>query len=347
MYEFDSEHGGLCYAHGGPLGEARLKEQFEDFKVTEVLGFDLEGSGEHYWLFIEKTNLNTADVAQQLQALCSVSNAAIGHSGLKDRRAVTQQWFSVHLPGQSSPDWAKIESADLKVLKQDKHNRKLRVGVHKANRFEVVLRKITADSAHIESRMQTLLTKGAPNYFGEQRFGNNGRNLHLASRLFQRTAGKPFKPRRKDGMLLSAVRSQLFNEVLSERVRDESWLTAQEGEVYQFEEGSTLFASDDLLAEQQRLDQQIINLTGPLYGKGGKPATAHVQQIEKRIFDVNTKYCEGLMAAGMKASRRSLRMIPQDLQWHFRGDCLLLSFQLQKGSFATSLIREIVQTNID
>ena len=337
----------LAYAYGGPLGQAALKQRFEDFQVTEVLGFELDGSGEHFWLFVEKTDLNTADVTQRLQTFCSVSNAAIGHSGLKDRKAVTRQWFSAHLPGQPEPDWSQLDGDGMRVIEQGRHSRKLRVGVHQANEFSIVLRDVNIEPSLLADRMHTIIANGAPNYFGEQRFGRNGRNLQSAQRLFQRTAGKAFKPRRKDGMLLSATRSHIFNQVLNSRVQDQSWAAALSGDVFQFEDGSTLFSSTELSSEQQRINELAINVTGPLYGEGGKKTSHIAEQIEQDIFAANEAYCKGLLAAGMKGARRSLRMIPQDLRWSYVDDTLSLSFRLKRGSFATSLIREIVQANTD
>ena len=92
-------------AHGGPFGKALLRAGFEDFRVTEIMNVVPEGEGEHLWLEIEKTDWNTEDVALWLAKQAGIHRLAVGYSGLKDRRAVTRQWFSLHLPGKADPDF--------------------------------------------------------------------------------------------------------------------------------------------------------------------------------------------------------------------------------------------------
>ena len=88
----------LAYAYGGPLGSAQLKTSADDFCVTEQLGFEPTGSGEHVFLQIQKRELNTQDVLDRLQRFAQVKPRQLGYCGLKDKLAVTRQWFSVHLP---------------------------------------------------------------------------------------------------------------------------------------------------------------------------------------------------------------------------------------------------------
>ena len=85
-------------AFGTALFKALYKVQPMDFQVSEVLDIDLEGTGEHLYLHIEKTATNTDEVASLLERTCAVTSADIGASGLKDRHAVTRQWFSVRTP---------------------------------------------------------------------------------------------------------------------------------------------------------------------------------------------------------------------------------------------------------
>jgi len=88
----------LPYAEGEPVLSGLLRQQLDSFQVEEVLGFEPEGDGEHLFLFIEKRGLNTEQVAQQLARLAGLPMRQISYSGMKDRNAITRQWFSVHLP---------------------------------------------------------------------------------------------------------------------------------------------------------------------------------------------------------------------------------------------------------
>ncbi|MDX1344700.1 MAG: hypothetical protein R3179_02290, partial [Sedimenticolaceae bacterium] len=49
-------------AFGEAAGKGAIRTMPSDFFVEESLPFELAGEGEHLYLFIEKTGLNTADV---------------------------------------------------------------------------------------------------------------------------------------------------------------------------------------------------------------------------------------------------------------------------------------------
>ena len=61
--------------------------------MTEELGYDFSGDGEHDYLYIRKRGANTEWVARQLARFAKVAAKDVGYSGLKDRHAVTRQWF--------------------------------------------------------------------------------------------------------------------------------------------------------------------------------------------------------------------------------------------------------------
>ena len=92
----------------------------QDFQVTEELGFEFTGDGEHDYLWIEKTGANTEWVARQLARFADVPAKDVGYAGLKDRHAVTRQWFSV--PRWHSPDWRRLDVEGVRVLDVQRHN---------------------------------------------------------------------------------------------------------------------------------------------------------------------------------------------------------------------------------
>ena len=195
------------YAHGGPPLRGRMRVRDEDFVVDEVLGFSADGHGEHAFLEIEKRGANTEWVARQLARFANVAPMSVGYSGLKDRHALTRQSFSVHLPGLPDPDWGKIEVDGVRILGATRHSKKLKRGVHRGNRFRIVLRDLVGDRVEAELCLERVSSLGVPNYFGEQRFGNDGGNLRSAQALF---AGSRLG-RSERGFALSAARSHVFN----------------------------------------------------------------------------------------------------------------------------------------
>ncbi|MFK8019491.1 MAG: tRNA pseudouridine(13) synthase TruD [Pseudomonadales bacterium] len=336
----------FSHAFGGPLSTAVLKNECEDFVVDEELPFELDGSGEHVYLKLKKRDKNTHDLVRLLQSAAKVAPVAVGYCGLKDKRAVTSQWFSVHCGVHANPDWSELVAEGVEVLLEARHSKKLRIGTHKQNSFNIILRQVVANPEQLGVRLEQIAESGFPNYFGEQRFGINGANLPAANAMFERFmrgSQKRFKPRRKDQIYLSAARSLLFNAVLSARVQSGSWDTRLEGDVFQFDDGSSVFRAgeDDALAA--RLSQGSIHPTAAMFGKGGIQPEDRAAALEQEVLQQYPTLCDGLLAVDMSAARRATRAIPRDFTWEYTGSDLQLQFNLKRGTYATSLIREIVQ----
>ena len=157
-------------AYGEALGTAVLKAIAEDFQVDEVLDIPISGEGEHLWIWVEKRGLNTEEAARRIAKAAGVPLRTVSYAGLKDRQALTRQWFSVQLPGKADPDLSVAENDTLKILKTARHKRKLQRGAHSANGFTLRLTQFAGDKPAIEERLQLIAKQGIPNYFGEIRF---------------------------------------------------------------------------------------------------------------------------------------------------------------------------------
>lgn len=144
---------------------------------------DIAGDGEHLYLRLRKTGDNTEFVARELASLAGCRSFDVGFCGLKDRHAVTSQWFSLYRPGKASEDSEFIASVAERwqVLSAFRSSRKLRRGDHQGNRFVIVLRDVVGAHADIDEALARLKEQGAPNYFGPQRFGHGGGNLDQAA----------------------------------------------------------------------------------------------------------------------------------------------------------------------
>ncbi len=333
----------LAFAYGAPPTKARIREHMEDFKVDEVLGFEPEGEGSHAFLRIRKHGLNTQWVARQLTELAGVRSVDVGFSGLKDRMAVTSQWFSVNITGRAEPDWSRLNSDQLQLLHITRHKRKLRRGTHKQNQFSLVLRRVDGDTSDLERRLQRVAAQGVPNYFGEQRFGREGNNLEKAHAMF---AGEiRIRDRHKRGLYLSAARSLLFNQVLSARVAHSVWNQPIDGDVMMLEGSHSIFSVDAVNDEiEQRVASGDIHPTGPLWGRGSLLSAKLAKQHEERVLEEFSEWRNGLEMAGLKQERRALRLSVTDISW--RGpekDELRLAFSLPRGAYATVVVRELVE----
>lgn len=306
------------YALGKPEWSGILKAANADFVVQEIFPESFSNDGEHHYVLVEKDGENSHWVARLLAEYCNVDVSAVGLAGLKDRYAVTQQWFSVQLPGQAKMDWSGFNSPNYKILKAARHHKKLRRGDHLGNRFIIVIRDIdkNAAQADLEQRLSAIKYQGVPNYFGEQRFGISGENLVQAQAWFQ--DGKRIKNRKQKSFVLSAARSYLFNVMLAKRVVLSNWQQAIPGDV---------------------LDSDYPS--GPMWGRGRLASQDDALLLERALEEEYSVWCDALEHQGLKQERRPLVLMPANLSWRWQDDALELSFQLPPGQFATAVLREL------
>ncbi|MBL4682573.1 MAG: tRNA pseudouridine(13) synthase TruD [Pseudomonadales bacterium] len=289
--------------HGDFLGEGLIRQNVEDFKVKEVLGFNPSGEGEHAYLWIRKTGQNTGWVAEQLAKRLALRHFDIGFGGMKDRHAVTEQWFSCWLPGKIDPDWSSFDIEGVEILSSVRHSKKLRRGEHKSNQFNLVVRNVVLHKNNIgevEARLENIEKQGFPNYFGPQRFGWEGRNLERANALF---LGEK-QDRKKRGIYISAARSYMFNRELSCIIGEGKWQDSGEGWLYG-------------LAPHRDIDAPPLEASFQTWG-------------------------EGLINLGVKAMKRQRVVIPENLKWNVMDGEIELSFTLPVGAYATSLLHELI-----
>jgi tRNA pseudouridine13 synthase len=330
------------HAHGPPLAQAQLRAAAEDFVVEEELGFAAAGAGAHLLVKVRKVDANTRWVARELARLAGCHPRDVGYAGLKDRRAVAVQWFSVPAP-RSPLDWHAVQGADFTVLETHAHTRKLPRGALAGNRFAIRLRPQAGSGAALGAtlaeRLARIAQRGVPNYFGPQRFGRDGANLERIAQDFGRLAPQ------ERGFVLSAARSVIFNAVLAERVIRGSWQQLLPGDLANLEGRGSFFAVEEvdetLRARCERLE---IHPTGPLWGRGELQSRARVGQLEADVAARLPRACELCAAEGMHQERRSLRLAVHELRTQEEPEALVLHFRLGRGSFATSVLRELIET---
>lgn len=328
-------------AWGDPRVTGVLRGEPEHFQVEEQLDFEPSGSGEHRLLQIRKRGENTLWIAKQLARLAGVKPRDVGYAGLKDRNAVTTQWFSVGMAGRAEPDWTQLNSPSVEVLAVHKHHRKLRSGALAQNRFRIQLSSVREDAPTTDEHLARLGASGVPNYFGEQRFGRSGDNVQQAIALFAGT--RKVRDRKLRGIYLSAARSWIFNEILSKRIAAGTWNRVVPGDVLGLDGRSAVFAQHDTPDEEivQRCERLDVHPTGALWGVGELMGSGSVRDLEMGIASDNSELARGLERAGLKQERRALRLRVSDLGWERCNDTLQVSFSLRSGSYATSVLREI------
>lgn len=327
---------------GIPETQGLIRANLEDFRVEEIPLITPSGEGSHLWLNVEKRGANTDWIARQLASLAGVPGRDVGYAGMKDRHGVTSQWFSIALQEAGNSAWQEWNIPDAVVLAAHLHNRKLKRGALRGNRFRIVVRNLTGPQQDLANRLQIVKLQGVPNYFGEQRFGRGGQNVSQGSRWLEH-GGR--LPRNKRSIYLSAVRSFLFNEVLAERIRLGNWNRIINGDIASLDGSHSSFPCSMPDAELERRCAEFdIHPSGPLPGSGESPRDGESAEIENRVLDSHQVLVRGLQKAGLKAARRPLRLRPGAMEWAFEDDRLLLEFELSSGAYATSVLRELVTT---
>lgn len=328
------------YSFGAPGACGVIRSCPEDFVVEEIPRVQPEGEGGHVWLWVEKRSANTDWVSRELANALGCHQRDIGYAGLKDRHAVTRQWFSVPAGDGMEGTLKQLQIEGVRILESRRHTRKLKRGTLNGNRFQLRVRDFAGDITETEQRLRHIQANGVPNYFGPQRFGHQGRNVEQGFRLLSK---KMRLKRNKKSIYLSAIRSFLFNQVLAERVRSGNWDTIVDGELAMLDGSHSIFPCEmpgaDIEDRCKRLD---IHPTGPMPGEGGTQPRGEVAELELDVIQNWPELAEVLISQRVQASRRALRLFPAGFKWQFEAGALELVFELPPGTYATTVLREIL-----
>ena len=334
-------------AWGGVAGKATFKAAPEQFKVFEQLKFTPEGQGEHLYIYLEKRNHNTQWVCRTLAKWFGVMSKDIGYAGLKDRLGVTRQWISIWLPGKDC-DHQKLTQFLLEqhidVLEITRHTKKLKIGALTGNQFEVHLLNFSGCSHTLHQRLSQLINEGFPNWFGEQRFGHNLSNLTLAEAWLK--PDSTIKKLKKDSrrFAISAARSWIFNQILTQRVLSGTWNQRIPGEVLIFKDNQSVIVPERFnQSADEKWQQGELHPSGPLWGCGNLLSQDKARHLELFIANQTPILTKGLeQKVVVTQNRRPLRQWVRNLQYQWQENDITLSFFLPKGTFATALLKELI-----
>ena len=348
----------LNYLKSRPKVSGDIKLDFADFIVQEDLGFSPSGCGDHIFVSVTKKGLTTIEVAKKISEVAGHKLSSIGYSGMKDKNGECTQWFSFPKIDNVEKILSSIEDANLSILKSQLNNRKLKIGSHRRNFFDITIRNCAGGRDNFEHRLQTIRKFGVPNYFGMQRFGHKMQNVMAfyesiisdESSFATRKRTDPYKVNsRTRGIQISAARALIFNEVLSVRLSMKNWATYLPGDVLNLDGTDSYFllGLGDLREKiQRRLDMFDIHISGPLAGiinlKDKYVTRLKAADIELGMLNKYEKFLVGLEKLKVMASRRPLRFRAENLRWFWSdNNSLNVTFSLPKGCYATSLLREV------
>ena len=330
----------LVYPYGSPVTAGILKSRPNDFRVCEELGFEPSGEGEHLFLLVEKDGLSTHELISRVARDYSLDPKLVGYSGLKDKHALTRQWLSLHMPGKKPPAEL-FKGNGYRVLRQASHNRKLRSGTHKYNSFKVRLREVSDFPDKTREQISAVTRQGFANYFGVQRFGRQHDNVTQA--LEQLPSRRLTRSRKS--ILLSSLRSHLFNRILAQRISLGHWELPLEGDVFMLRGSRSIFSEtlDDRLVERFRtLD---ISNTASLYGSGHGLLTGEPEAIETQVFTDCDAITRCLDQQGARLQMRALRAVVDNFSYDYDAEdqSLLLKLDLPAGCYVTTVLDHFIK----
>lgn len=334
-----------------------LKAHPEDFRVDELPVYPPSGSGDHVFVRIEKRDMTTPFAVGRLARALGVRERDIGVAGNKDRQAVTTQWLS--LPPPITPEQAlavELAAGDgtgaLRVLEAVRHNHKLRTGHLRGNRFALIVREVAGDepaarAARILARLAE--APGAPNWYGEQRFGRAGDNAARGRALLEgRRAGGGGRDRKHDRFLISALQSALFNDWLTARLADGLYRRALAGDVMHKRQGG-MFECTEPEVDTPRIAAGEIVPTGPMFGVAMRAPAAGSAAAEREAAILAAHGLAIADFAPVKAiaegARRDAAIAVTDaaVREGESAGTLELEFSLPAGAYATVVMREIMK----
>ncbi len=331
-----------------PALGGRIRSTPDDFCVEERPLYLPCGEGEHLYIRVKKRGLSTPDLVLRLASQLHVKAQTIGVAGLKDAQAVTTQMLS--LQGVKAEEVAALPT-DERLLKLEvlgRHRNRLRKGHHAGNHFRLVIRDVRERSEDsLQQLFDELVRRGVPNYFGPQRQGRSGTNFQLGAELLQDAARRNKMPRNKRIWFMNAYQSHVFNHIVAKRIEsiDRVFL----GDWAMKSDNGACFPVEQPDIEQLRADRFEISPTGPLFGSRAPWATGEPGEIERAVVAELGTTPELLSKAGaecgFRGERRALRVRLNDLTWSLEGTVLTLGFWLPPGSYATSVLREVVKSS--
>lgn len=191
----------------------KLRQIAEDFIVEEINQFKLRDEGDYKMYSLEKRNIETFFLISHLSKKNNIPSQEFGIAGLKDKHAVTKQYFTI--PKRFEIKTLREQNFKIEFLGYVEKG--LETGDLIGNRFEITVRAIRKGELEgIKQKSRDIEEIGVPNYFDSQRFGSVQRKEFIARYLMK----KDYK---------SAVKIYLTNYTKFEpkMIKDEKRLIAE------------------------------------------------------------------------------------------------------------------------
>ena len=303
-----------------------IKERPEDFVVRERAGIIIGTQGEYTIFLLKKRNYTTLRAVEQLSRMLRIPAKHISFAGNKDKRALTEQYVSI-FHGQERA----ISIRDIELLPVGKSGVPLSLGSLEGNEFAITVRNANAEE--ISTFRKNAAHLHIPNYFGEQRFSS--RNADIGKLIVQRRFAEAVQE-------LRASRSEYLRKA-DEPIAALRAIPRRLLKLYVHAYQSLLWNRAAREAVQQGLEVDELPIIGFAAEKDGKTddiigRVMEAEGISSRDFII--RQLPDISAAG---GTRRLWMEVKDFRCEVQGSAVIMQFFLGKGSYATTLVRELFQ----
>jgi tRNA pseudouridine13 synthase len=326
----------------GVGGEIKVEPQH--FVVEEIPLYEPSGEGQHVYARLTREGWTTRALENELARLFDLRDVDVGAAGRKDKHARTTQTFSLSLPNTDEEEVARRIQEHLPVQLEwvRRHRNKIKAGHLLGNRFRIVVLEPDANALEqARAVVESLRERGLPNFYGPQRFGQVGDNAERGRGILLTGSGPRKRWLRR--LLLRAYQSALFNTWLVARIERGWFERVLIGDVAKKLDTGGLFEVERTETAQPRFERDEITYTGPIYGSRMWWAAGKPGELERGILR-QAAVTEGMLdRERLNGSRRRARLLLEDLEVEPHPDGLLFTFSLAKGSYATTVLREVMK----
>lgn len=422
----EEQVGMLGFLTGGPGIGGRLRAEPEDFVVEEIsLPPPEVPGGDHVAVVIRLRKWETNRFVRQMSRRLGISSRRVRFAGVKDKRAVTTQLFTIQAPLDSVRG---LRMTDVELLSVHPTDRHVGLGDLVGNRFRISVTGMELDADDARDGAAAVLEEaraegGFPNFYGHQRFGvarpvshlvgealvrgdvegacwayiahpgvgeepevsaarravadsrdvreglrtmprvlGNERNLleHLLHHPDDHAGAIRRLPFNLQLMFIHAFQGLAFNMVLSERMRrGMSLVVPSEGDVVIPVDGNGNPVHDspvpvtarnvDKVTRQVERGRAVV--TGAVPGTTSPLAEGEMGEVEAAVMedlgvtreDFRIVDLTELTSPGI---RRELAIAGADPVLDASQDRVTLEFKLQKGCYATCVLREVMKARL-
>ena len=318
----------------------KIKEKPEDFIVKEKLKLPL-GKGNYAYFLLKKKQWNTINAVQELAHRLDIPEKKIQYAGIKDKQAITEQHISIE---GGSKDIERLQIKDIELKYLGIGPERVHTGQLEGNEFEIAVREVAKGAVPY---------KHMPNYFDEQRFGVKNKNAEVGKALVKKDfkmacellglkaegnhyIGELQKQGRLLNLYLHSYQSRLFNNMLSEHIkRNHKHIELSCG--YEM-----LAFPTENVTEQVKFP--LVSFDYEPEGETGKIAEETLKKEGVTARDFIIRQLPELLS--QTEYRHGFAEIKNLQIGKFEDNTQNISFELQKGSYATVALKALFIQNI-